>query len=71
MGGGKMNTELTALKIRVLELHYEGIPPKEIAKKVHRNTKEILAIIELHAKKPELQLGFRGMQALAREAGLI
>lgn len=66
-----MNTELTALKIRVLELHYEGMPPKDIAKKVHRNTKEILAIIELHAKRPELQLGFRGMQQLAREAGLI
>jgi hypothetical protein len=45
--------------------------PKEIAKKVHRNAKEIFAIIELHAKKPELELGFRGMQKLAREAGLI
>jgi hypothetical protein len=61
---------LSSLQLRVLELHYEGMPPKEIAKKVHRNAKEIMAIIELHAKKPELQLGFRGMQKLAREAGL-
>lgn len=62
---------LTPLQIRILELYAEGLEIKEIAKKVHRNSKEVHAVIELHGKKPELELGFRGMQKLAREAGLI
>jgi transcriptional regulator len=62
---------LSPLQVRVLELHEAGLSEKEIAKKLHRMTKEIVAILELHAKRPDLQFGMKGLRALAKEAGLL
>ena len=66
-----MNLELTELKIRILELHEEGMPSGDIAKKVNGMKKDVEAIIQLHGKRPGLVLGFKGMKELAREAGLL
>jgi hypothetical protein len=62
---------LSPLQLRVLELHEQGLASKEISKKVHRMTKEIVAILKLHAKRPDLQYGMKGLRALAKDAGLI
>jgi hypothetical protein len=59
------------IKIRILELYEAGMLPGDIAKKVNRMTRDVDAIIQLYAKKPDLLLGFKGMRELAREAGLI
>jgi hypothetical protein len=62
---------MTELKIRILELHEEGMLPGDIAKKLNRMKKEVEAIIQLHGKRPDLILGMTGMKELAKEAGLI
>jgi transcriptional regulator len=62
---------LSPLQLRVLELHEQGLTPKEISKKVHRMTKEVVAILELRAKRPDLQYGMKGLRDLAKDAGLI
>ena len=62
---------MTALQARVIELHESGMDAGDIAKKVHLVKKEVVAIIQLHAKRPGLMHGMRGMRELAREAGLI
>lgn len=62
---------MTALQTRVIQLHESGMDVGAIAKKLHRMKKEINAIIHLHAKRPGLTHGMRGLKELAKEAGLI
>lgn len=62
---------LTELQVQILERHYAGEAPVQIAKALLRNTREVRAIIDLHAKKPDVKYGFKALQQLAREAGLL
>ena len=59
------------LKLAVLELHEQGMTAGDIAKRLKRMKRDIEAIIALHAKRPDLKLGMKGMVQLAKEAGLI
>ena len=55
----------------ILALHFAGKDPVTIAKALHRNTREVRAVIDLHAKKPGVEHGFSKLQELAREAGVL
>ena len=55
----------------ILALHYAGELPVAIAKTLRRNTRDVRAVIALYAKKPGVEHGFRKLQELAREAGVL
>lgn len=62
--------ELTQKQAEIIRQHELGFTAKEIGKRVGWKTSEVIAVISLYAKRPGLEIGFRGMQKLAREAGL-
>jgi len=55
----------------ILALHYGGQDAVAIAKALHRNTREVRAVIQLYAKKPGVEFGFRKLRELAKEAGVL
>jgi len=55
----------------ILALHYAGKDPVTIAKALRRNTRDVRAVIQLYAKKPGVEFGFRKLRQLAKEAGVL
>jgi hypothetical protein len=62
---------ITVTQAEILRQFEAGTPIKEIAKNINWKASDVRACIELHSKRLDLQLGWKGMLQLAREAGLI
>lgn len=61
---------LTPIQADILRRFEAGETVKEIAVAINWKASSVRACIELYGRKPGLELGWKGMLKLAREAGL-